>query len=70
MYGKSVEDNISILQREHIIERFTSIANDILSINKDEFPYFVFKNTSADNNVENGLKSMMTRQMNTFHAHC
>lgn len=52
MYGKSVEDNISILQREHIIERFTSIANDILSINKDEFPYFVFKNTSADNNVE------------------
>lgn len=52
MYDKSTEDNISVLQREHIIERFTEIANDILSIDKNEFPYFVFKNTSVDDNVE------------------
>lgn len=51
-YDKNEEDNISILEREHILERFNMIANDILSLNENEYPYFVFKNTSCDDNVE------------------
>ena len=38
-YDVSEEDNIPVLKREHIIERFTEIANDILSIDENEFPY-------------------------------
>lgn len=41
-YEVSGEDNIPVLKREHIIERFTEIANDILSIDENQFPYFVF----------------------------
>ena len=51
-YYKSDDDNIFILEREHIIERFNDIANDIMSLDEDEYPYFVFKNTSVDENVE------------------
>ena len=51
-YDVSEEDNVSVLKREHIIERFTEIANDILSIDENEFPYFVFKNTTVDDGVE------------------
>lgn len=51
-YDKSEEDNLSPLEREHIIERFNEIANDILSIDETEYPYFVFKNTSVDDGVE------------------
>lgn len=51
-YGKSGDDNIAILEREHIVERFNDIANDILSLDENEYPYFVFKNTSVDDNVE------------------
>jgi hypothetical protein len=51
-YYKSEEDNISALEREHIIERFNEIANDILSLDENEYPYFVFKNTSVDDAVE------------------
>ena len=51
-YDKDREDNISSLKREHIIERFNEITNDILSLDENEYPYFVFKNTSVDNNVE------------------
>ena len=51
-YDKHEEDNISPLEREHIIERFNEIANDILSLDENEYPYFVFKNTSVDDNVE------------------
>lgn len=51
-YDISEEDNIPVLKREHIIERFTEIANDILSINENEFPYFVFKNTTVGDGVE------------------
>lgn len=50
-YYKSEEDSISVLEREHIIERFNEIVNDILSLDKDEYPYFVFKNTSVDDGV-------------------
>lgn len=50
-YCKCGEDNISYLERKHIIERFNDIANDILSLDKDEYPYFVFKNTSVDDVV-------------------
>ena len=51
-YEVSEEDNIPVLKREHIIERFTEIANDILSIDENQFPYFVFKNTTVDDGVE------------------
>lgn len=51
-YDKSTEDGLSSLDREHIVERFYEIANDILSIDEDEYPYFVFKNTSVDDGVE------------------
>lgn len=51
-YDVSEKDNIPVLKREHIIERFTEIANDILLIDENEFPYFVFKNTTVDDGVE------------------
>lgn len=55
-YDVSEEDNVPVLKREHIIERFTEIANDILSIDENEFPYFVFKNTTVDDGVERWFK--------------
>ena len=51
-YNKSDEDGISSLEREHIIERFNEIADEILGLDEDEYPYFVFKNTSVDDEVE------------------
>jgi len=51
-YDKSKDDGISPLKREHIIERFNDIANDIESLDEKEYPYFVFKNTSCDDGVE------------------
>lgn len=51
-YDKHVEDNISSLERENIIERFNKIADDILSLDEIEYPYFAFKNTSVDDAVE------------------
>ena len=41
------------LEEEHIIKRFSEIANDIRSLNEEEYPYFVFKNTSVDDVVSN-----------------
>lgn len=52
VYDKSDEDNLSPLEREHIIERFNEIADDIISLDEKEYPYFVFKNTSVDDTVE------------------
>ena len=51
-YNKSSEDGISPLKRDHIIERFNEIANDIESLDETEYSYFVFKNTSCDDGVE------------------
>ena len=51
-YDKSDEDNISVLKRDHIIERWNEIATDIKNLNEEEFPFFVFKNTSCDDSVE------------------
>ena len=51
-YDKSDEDNLSPLEREHIIERFNEIADDIVVLDENEYPYFVFKNTSVDDGVE------------------
>lgn len=55
-YDVSEVDNIPVLKREHIIERFTETANDILLIDENEFPYFVFKNTTVDDGVERWFK--------------
>ena len=51
-YDKSRDDNKSPMEREHIIERFNEIANHILEIDENEYPYFVFKNNSVDDGVE------------------
>ena len=51
-YDKSDEDNIPVLKRDHIIERWNEIATDIKNLNEEEFPFFVFKNTSCDDSVE------------------
>jgi hypothetical protein len=51
-YHIDKEEGKSILTFEHIIERFNAIAKDILAINEELYPYFVFKNTSVDDNVE------------------
>lgn len=37
---------------EHIHERFIGIADEIAKIDENEFPYFIFKDTSCDDNVE------------------
>lgn len=51
-YDKSDEDNVPVLKRDHIIERWNEIATDIENLNEEEFPFFVFKNTSCDDSVE------------------
>lgn len=51
-YDKSREDGLSPFERPHIVERFDKIANDILSLDENEYPYFVLKNTSVDDSVE------------------
>lgn len=51
-YHIDKEKGKSYLTFEHIAERFNAIANDILAINEELYPYFVFKNTSVDDNVE------------------
>ena len=51
-YDKSDEDGISSLEREHIIERFNEIADEIIGLDENEYPYFVFKNSSCDDGVE------------------
>lgn len=45
-------EKASVLTFEHIIERFTQIAEDILAIDEEQHPFFVFKNTSVDDNVD------------------
>jgi hypothetical protein len=42
----------SSLTLSHIRERFTNISYEILNINEEEYPHFVFKNTSVDDGVE------------------
>jgi hypothetical protein len=50
-YCRDTEDNIPVLEREHIIERFEKIASAIELLPEDT-PYFVMKNTSVDDSVE------------------
>jgi hypothetical protein len=48
-----LDDNgVSYSELPHIVERFHQIAADILEIDETESPYFVFKNTSVDDEVE------------------
>ena len=51
-YDISETDRIGSLCREHIIERFNKIANDIEALDEEKFPHFVLKNTSCDDGVE------------------
>lgn len=50
-YCRDTEDNVPVLEREHIIERFEKIASTIELLPEDT-PYFVMKNTSVDDSVE------------------
>ncbi len=52
-YDKIGTDELHLLEEEHIIERFSEIANNIRSLNEEVYPYFVFKNTSVDDVVCN-----------------
>lgn len=36
-----------------VFERFNIISEDILSLSSKRYPYFIFKNTSCDDSVEN-----------------
>lgn len=45
-------DGVYPLKQEHIIERFNVIADEIIKLDENESPYFIFKNTSCDDNVE------------------
>ncbi len=51
-----VKDNTryyeEVLIKDHIRNRFIEIANSILELDENEYPYFIFKNTSCDDNVE------------------
>lgn len=51
-YDKSKEGTYP-LQAEHIIDRFKEISEEILKLDENESPYFIFKNTSVDDGVEN-----------------
>ena len=51
-YDKSKQDNLSPLEREHIVKRFNEIADDIENLDWHKHEYFVFKNSSCDNSVE------------------
>lgn len=46
------DDGSYLLEADHILERFNEIAADIEALDKDKYPYFVFKNTSVDDAVE------------------
>lgn len=39
--------------KPHITNRFADIAKEIRSLNEDETPYFVFKNSSCDDSIMN-----------------
>jgi hypothetical protein len=46
------DEDISYLNTAHIAERFNQIADDILKIDKENYPHFVFKNNSIDDGVQ------------------
>ncbi|MGX7745819.1 hypothetical protein [Rhodopseudomonas parapalustris] len=45
-------DGEYLLKAEHIAKRFKEIADAILELNEEITPYFIFKNSSCDDNVE------------------
>lgn len=47
------ENHIPVLKIKHILERFCDIAHHIKTLEVEETPYFVFKNTSVDDSVSN-----------------
>jgi hypothetical protein len=51
-FDKNEESGNYPLEQGHIIERFEEIANNIEELDESEYPYFIFKNTSADDGVE------------------
>lgn len=50
-YDKNYYGNCP-LKQEYVASRFLEIAKDIEELNEKIYPYFVFKNTSCDDNVE------------------
>lgn len=60
-YCRDTEDNIPVLEREHIIERFEKIDSEIELLSEDT-PYFVMKNTSVDDSVERWFQKYDDKQ--------
>lgn len=52
-YGKSSDDNIPLLKQERIVNRFFEIADRILELNENEYPFFVFQNNDCCPSVKN-----------------
>ena len=46
------DEGQSILELDHIAERFNQIADDISEIDEEEYPNFVLKNSSVDDGVK------------------
>lgn len=51
------EYQIDIEFGEHIFERWNEAAEDILALDEVEYPYFMFKNSSVDDAVENWFET-------------
>lgn len=49
---KEYSKELNYPEEKHIYERFYEIAKAIREIDETEYPYFIFKNTSVDDNVE------------------
>lgn len=49
----TAKNHIPVLKIKHILERFCDIAHHIKSLEAEETPYFVLKNTSVDDSVSN-----------------
>lgn len=46
-----MDDGTYPLKKEHIFDRFNEISKAILELDEAEYPFFVFKGTSCDDNV-------------------
>ena len=51
-YYKGKNDDVGVLKLEHIIKHWNEIIDCIENIDEKKYPYFIFKNTSADDSVE------------------
>lgn len=48
----TIHSDCEELRQEHIAKRFNEVADAISAIDEQKFPFFIFKNSSCDDNVE------------------